>query len=186
MNDHELETALRVAAPPANLPAGLAGHQDRILREAAAGRRRRRGGRVAAAAVLGVALVGVGGSAVAGLGGHETPWGWIAEQVIVNECYQAITVSYDPPLTEDSAIVRDARAYLSSIDIASLDHSAKEAEYLEREHAGEVARSEALREQDAIFATVFLQLEAHLTALGYAEELVEHNVGIFSSSDCSR
>ncbi|MDQ1122148.1 hypothetical protein QE412_000721 [Microbacterium trichothecenolyticum] len=104
MNDLDLDTRIRDAAPRLASVEGLSDHRARILREARArsGRRLRVWGASAAASVL---LVGSGSVAMAG-GGNETPWGWIADNVFSVErtdgsvFFQGLLVKWDG-LAED-------------------------------------------------------------------------------------
>jgi hypothetical protein len=131
MTDLDVETRVRDAAPDLASLNGLAAHRARILAEARARRTRRwRMWGVSAAASL--VLVGGGSVAMAG-DGNETPWGWVADNVLSIEradgsaCFQGLLVKWDG-LTADDPMVLDAKAIVSSIDLETLDTSEKEAE----------------------------------------------------------
>ena len=123
VNSTEFEQMLRESAPAVVVPARLDAHEDRILAESRE-RRRRRGRLTLASIGMSVVLIGSGSAAMAGFG-VQTPWGWVAENVFEiaptdgARCYQGMRIDPDPG-AEDSAIVRDARAILSSIDIAAV------------------------------------------------------------------
>jgi len=130
MDDSELRAALHEAAPQVRVPADLGSHRARILAEARA--RRRRGWRIwGASAAASIVLVGAGSVAMAG-GGMETPWGWVADNVFSidqldgSACFQGFLVKWDG-LAEDDPIVREAKSFVSSIDLESLDTTQAEA-----------------------------------------------------------
>lgn len=131
MDDSELDARLRAAAPLLSTPSGLADHRARILRDARARRARRLRvwGASAAASIL---LVG-GGTVAMAAGGHETPWGWVADNVFSiprtdgTACFQGFQVNWHG-LAEDDPIVVDAKAIVSGIDLEALDTTAAEAE----------------------------------------------------------
>lgn len=95
MNDSELGTLLRDAAPQVTTPGNLDAHSTRILREAR--QRRGRGMRWLVGAVACIVASGGGSVAMAG-GGNETPCGWVADNVFNIEstdgsaCCQAPTI----------------------------------------------------------------------------------------------
>ena len=105
MDNTELELLLRETAPQPPLPAGLAGHRERILAEAKPRRVRRLRAWTAGVAVS-VLLFG-GGSAAMAAGGMETPWGWAADNVFsvsnnAEICFAGFTVSFSDGVDEDS------------------------------------------------------------------------------------
>lgn len=176
MNDDELGTRIRNAAPPVTVPTGLSSHRTQILAEAR-GRHGRRLRIWAASVAASVVLVGGGSVAIAG-GGNETPWGWVADNVFSidrwdgSACFQGIVVKWEG-LPEDDPLVRDAIAIVSGIDLTTLDTTAKEAEIRANLAAsepvkhldGEVKRiemSDAQIKQDAIHQLVAEQLWAGL------------------------
>lgn len=130
MDDFQLETMVSEAAPRVTAPVGLDVHRTRILAEA------RKRGRGHARAWLGglaaLALVAGGGSVAMASSGMETPWGWIADNVFSisqadgSTCFQGMRVTLEGS-SEDSEVMREARAIVSEIDLASLDIAAAEA-----------------------------------------------------------
>lgn len=123
MNDNELETRLRSAAPTVAIPTDLAERRVAVLGRA---RKRRRRARVGlTSAIVSLALVGGGTVALAG-GEHMTPWGWMADNSFTIErpaggdCFVGIRVQWDG-VPEDDPMVQDAKSILNSIDLKSLD-----------------------------------------------------------------
>lgn len=178
MNDLDLNTRIRDAAPHLASVDGLSDHCVRILKEARARRSRRLRvwGASAAASIL---LVGGGSIAMAG-GGNETPWGWVADNVFSIEridgsaCFQGLLVEWDG-LAEDDPIVVDAKAIVSGMDLESLDTTAKEAE-LSADYAGvtndkgesaSIVMSAAELKQQAVFQMVADELWAGLDERGH-------------------
>lgn len=123
MNDDELETRLRDAAPNVAVPAGLAERRADLFRRARTRRGRPRVG--ITGAILSLVLVGGGTIAVAG-GDHMTPWGWMAdnsftiEQPAGENCFVGIRVTWDG-VREDDPMVQEAKSILNSIDLENLD-----------------------------------------------------------------
>jgi hypothetical protein len=176
MDDDELGTRIRDAAPHVTVPAGLASHRAQILADAR-GRRGRRLRVWGASIAASVVLIGGGSIAMAG-DGNETPWGWVADNVFSmgrsdgSECFQGFVVRWEG-LADDDPLVQDARAIVSGIDLTVLDTTAKESEMradlAESEPVlhedGEVKRiemSDAEIKQQAVMALVAEQLWAGL------------------------
>jgi hypothetical protein len=163
MNDSELGTRLRQAAPRVTAPLDLASHRERILKEA-----RMRGGRrlrlwtgsLAACALL------VGGGSVA-FGGDDniTPWGWIADNVFSVEsetgssCIQGILVMWEDR-SEDDPLVQDAKAFVSGLDLGAIDTAEAEEEI--RSSRTSHGASDGNIKQQAVTDTVADMLWAHL------------------------
>ncbi|MEE2522390.1 hypothetical protein V1639_02840 [Pseudarthrobacter sp. J75] len=126
MNDLDLETRIRAAAPQVSIPLGLAEHSTRILQEARA-RRGRRLRKWAMGVAASVAIVGGGTIAVAGNDLH-TPWGWTADNVHQfpgpngQTCFTGIQVKPDG-VADDAPVVIAAREILAGIDLDALDTS---------------------------------------------------------------
>jgi hypothetical protein len=194
MNDLDLDTWIRDAAPHLASVDGLSDHRTRILKEARArrGRQLRVWGASAAASIL---LVGGWSVAMAG-GGNETPWG-VADNVFSIErtdgsaCFQGLLVKWDG-LAEDDPIVVDAKAIVSGMNLESLDTTATEAE-LAAEHAesknaeGEpapiVMSADGLK-QRAVFQMVADELWAGLDERGH-EMWPGHEVSLSAQgTDC--
>lgn len=82
-------------------------------------------------------------------GGNETPWGWVADNVFSigqpggMACFQGMVVKWEG-LADDDPLVRDAKAIVSGIDLATLDTTAKEAEIRDG-----LAESELVQHMDA-------------------------------------
>lgn len=177
MNDTDFERVLRESSPAVGTPTNLAAHQDRILREA----RGRRGRRMRVwAASLGVSalLVGGGSAAMAGAG-METPWGWVADNVFsfsngADMCFAGMQVHFEG-VSADSDIVLDARDFVSSLDLESLDTSEAEAELRdgnrtaidEDGNSSPVTMSEATVKQLARSETISKMMWEYLEAKGY-------------------
>lgn len=165
MNDLDLDTRIRDAAPHLASVDGLSDSRARILKEARArrGRQLRVWGASAAASIL---LVGGGSVAMAG-GGDETPWGWVADNVFSIErtdgsaFSKGLLVKWDG-LAEDDPIVVDAKAIVSGMDLESLDTTAKEAELSadyaaatnDKGESAPIVMSSAELKQQAIFQMV--------------------------------
>lgn len=177
MNDTEFETLLRDSSPEVTTPVGLAASQERILREA----RQRRGRRVRVwGASLGVSVLLVGGGSAAMAGaGMETPWGWVADNVFsfsngAELCFAGMQVKFEG-VSEDSDIVREARDFVATLDLDTLDTSQAEADRLEgnreaTDSAGKsspVEMSDATIRQLALSETVSKLMWDHLEAAGY-------------------
>lgn len=160
MNDDELGTHIRDAAPQVTVPKGLPAHRAQIIAEAR-GRRGRRLRVWAASVAASVVLIGGGSVAMAG-GGNETPWGWVADNVFSigrtdgSACFQGIVVAWEG-LAEDDPLVQDAKAIVSGIDLTTLDTTAKEAEI----RAG-LAASEPVKHLDGEVKRIKLS-DAHIT-----------------------
>ncbi|MEE2568795.1 hypothetical protein V1638_05220 [Pseudarthrobacter sp. J64] len=126
MNDLDLETRIRAAAPQVSSPVGLAEHSTRILQEARA-RRGRRLRKWAVGVAASVAIVGGGTIAVAGNDLH-TPWGWTADNVYQfpgpngQTCFTGLQVKPDG-VADDAPVVIAAREILAGIDLDALDTS---------------------------------------------------------------
>lgn len=195
MDDSELDARLRAAAPLLATPSGLADHRARILRDARARRTRRLRvwGASAAASIL---LVG-GGTVAMAAGGHETPWGWVADNVFSiprtdgTACFQGIQVNWHG-LAEDDPIVVDAKAIVSGIDLEALDTTEAEAE-LRVEYAqatdmngdpSPITVSDDQLTQAAVHDLVADALWEGLEERGH-EMWPEHNVSLASqTTDC--
>lgn len=177
MNDTEFEALLRDSSPEVTTPVGLAASQERILREA----RQRRGRRVRVwGASLGVSVLLVGGGSAAMAGaGMETPWGWVADNVFsfsngAELCFAGMQVKFEG-VSEDSDIVREARDFVATLDLDTLDTSQAEADRLEgnreaTDSAGKsspVEMSDATIRQLALSETVSKLMWDHLEAAGY-------------------
>lgn len=177
MEDSQLETMVREAAPRVTAPVGLDAHRARILTEV------RKRGRVHTRAWLGglaaLALVVGGGSVAMASNGLETPWGWIADNVFSisqadgSTCFQGMRVTLEGS-SEDSEVMREARAIVSEIDLASLDTAAAEAWV--REGPGEHATEGTIR-QLAIAKAASEVLFEQLAERGYGGL----DVGLFST-----
>lgn len=177
MNDTDFARLLRESSPEVGTSTNLAAHQDRILREA----RVRRGRRTRVwAASLGISalLVGGGSAAMAGAG-METPWGWVADNVFsfsngTDMCFAGMQVHFEG-VSADSDIVLDARDFVSSLDLESLDTSDAEAELRDGNGAAvdedgnpsPVTMSEATIKQQALSQTVSRMMWEYLEAKGY-------------------
>lgn len=127
MNDLDLETRLRAAAPSVFSPIDVGSHATRILQEARARRARRM--RVWAASVAASAVI-VGGGAVAVAGnGMQTPWGWTADNVYQiagpngQTCFAGLLVEPDG-VPDDAEVVVVAREFVAGLDLDTLDTSA--------------------------------------------------------------
>ena len=126
MNDFDLETRIRAAAPHVSSPLGLAEHSTRILQEAGA-RRGRRLHKWAVGVAASVVIVGGGTVAVAG-NGLNTPWGWTADNVHQfpgpngQTCFTGLQVKPDG-VTDDAPVVIAAREILAGLDLDALDTS---------------------------------------------------------------
>lgn len=178
MDDSQLETMVREAAPRVTTPVGLDAHRTRILAEA------RKRGRVHARAWLGglaaFALVAGGGSVAMASNGMETPWGWIADNVFSipqadgSTCFQGMRVTLEGS-SEDSEVMREARAIISEIDLASLDTAAAEAWV--REESGSKHDTEGTTRQLAIAKAASEVLFEQLAKRGYGGI----DVGLFST-----
>jgi hypothetical protein len=127
VNDLDLETRIRAAAPQVSSPLGLAEHSTRILQEARAqrGRRLRRWAAGVAASVM---IFGGGTIAIAG-NGLQTPWGWTADNVYQfpgpngQTCFAGLLVKPDD-VADDAAVVIAAREIVAGLDLDTLDTSA--------------------------------------------------------------
>jgi len=131
MNDLDLDTRIRAAAPHVSTPLGVADHGARILHEARA--RRARGLRIWTASVAAsVVLVGGGTVAVAG-NGLQTPWGWTADNVYQfpgpngQTCFAGLVVKPDG-VADDAEVVVVAREFVAGLDLDTLDTSKRLAE----------------------------------------------------------
>ncbi|MFE1643953.1 hypothetical protein ACFM35_00050 [Microbacterium sp. P01] len=129
MGEIDLDSELRAAARPTSGAPRLAYHRDRILAEARNSRRHviRLWGVSLAATVI---LVGGGTAAMAGAG-METPWGWIADNVLTSvngdgtTCFQGWEIRRDG-LAEEDPIVQDAQDLIRGLDLTTLDTTAME------------------------------------------------------------
>lgn len=126
MNDLDLGTRIRAAAPRLSSPLGLAEHSTRILKEARS--RRRRNLRTWAVGVAAsVVIVGGGTVAVAG-DGMFTPWGWTADNVYQfpgpngQTCFAGLLVQPDD-VADDAEVVIAAREIVAGLDLDALDTS---------------------------------------------------------------
>lgn len=171
MNDTELDAILRRAAPPVSAPVDLSAHRERILAEGGL-RRRRRVASWSAAGIVTALVFGGGTAALAGYG-IQTPWGWMADNALQisgangSTCFQGMRIEFDG-VSEDSAIVRDAREILRTLDIDSLDTTDDEA-YLRKTDVAHT-KSDAAWKQEAAFRAVAERLDAELEARGYSSE----------------
>lgn len=180
MDNTELELLLRETMPQPPLPTGLAGHRERILAEAKPRRTRRIRMWTASTAVAAL-LIGGGSAAMAG-SGMETPWGWVADNVFsvsngAELCFAGMTVGF-VGVDEDSDIVREAREFVGSLDLETLDTSRMEAEIREsnltaQDENGDVSpitMSDARVKQMAVWRMTSELMWAHLEAEGYEME----------------
>lgn len=132
MNDLDLETRLRAAAPHVSSPMGLGSHSTRILQEARARRSRRM--RVWAAGVAASAVIVGGGAAAVAGNGMQTPWGWTADNVYQfpgsngQTCFAGLLVKPDG-VADDAEVVVVAREFVAGLDLDTLDTSAATAEF---------------------------------------------------------
>lgn len=183
MDNTELELMLRETAPQPPLPAGLAGHRERILADARPRRARRL--RAWTAGVAASVLLFGGGSAAMAAGGMETPWGWVADNVfsVANDaelCFAGFTVSFADGVDEDSAIARETRAFVGALDLETLDTVQMEAEnresYLtaqdENGDVNPITMSDAQAKQMAVWRVASNLMWEHLEAKGYDPNLV--------------
>jgi hypothetical protein len=181
VDDAQIETRVREAAPQTTAPLGLAEHRSRILADA------RRRGRGQLGAWLGgltvFALIVGGGSAAIASGGLGTPWGWVADNAFSFQradgtvCFQGMKIELDGMLT-DSDAVREAQTILSEMDVASLDTSAAEA--WARELASSRGASEETIHQLAVQRTVANLLFAELAARGIDTPDDGQSIGMYS------
>ncbi|MDF2666100.1 MAG: hypothetical protein K0R81_1950 [Microbacterium sp.] len=171
MDDDELEARIRAAGPRVTAPKGLASHRSLILAEA----RRPRGRRFrfwASSAIASVLLIG-GGSVAVASGGTETPWGWVADNVFSigradgSACFQGIVVKWEG-LADDDALVRDAKAIVSGIDLATLDTTEKEAEIRH-----DLANSEPVQQLDGEVRRIEMT-DAEITQQAIHQLVSEH------------
>jgi len=195
MNDIDLDTQLREAAPRVTSPSGLGEHRTRIIAEARS-RGRRRLKAWGAGALASVFLVGGGSVAMAG-SGNETPWGWVADNVFSaprtdgSACFQGILVKWEG-LAGDDPLVVDAKEIVAGMDLDALDTTAMEAklraEYAEaKDSSGQplpVVVSSAQLKQDAVGQIVAEKLFRTLDQRGY-EMSPGHEVSLSSqTTDC--
>jgi len=189
MNDDELETRLRDAAPNVAVPADLAERRADLFRRARTRRGRARVG--ITGAILSLVLVGGGTIAVAG-GDHMTPWGWMADNSFTIErpaggnCFVGIRVTWDG-VREDDSMVQDAKSILNSIDLENLDiaHSLAEGR-AGNDTAPEISRQteDELRMQAMVTVAARMTFD-ELIARGH-EMHVGHEVSISSESTACR
>ena len=131
MNDFDLDTRIRAAAPHISSPMGLPDHGARILDEARH-RRRRKLHIWTASVAASVVLVGGGTVAVAG-NGLQTPWGWTADNVYQfpgpngQTCFAGLVVKPDG-VADDAEVVVVAREIVAGLDLDTLDTSKRLAE----------------------------------------------------------
>lgn len=182
LDDSELDLLLRGAAPQPSVPPGLAGHRDRILAGAKA-RRTHRLWMWSVGAAAAVVALGGGSAAMAG-GGMETPWGWVADNVFsasngVEDCYAGFTIS-GIGVDDDSPIVLEAKAYVSSLDLDALDTTQMEADIRESDLAAtdengdptpDVLQDAELKHM-AVWRVASEMTWAHLESQGYEAELI--------------
>lgn len=195
MDDLELAGRIREAAPQVTAPTDLSAHRERILRAARA--RRSRASRVWTGAAVAALLVGGGGSVALAAGGDETPWGWIADNVFSAQrsdgsfCFGGMQV-VPHGVAADSALARDARDIVRSIDLESVDLTPT-IEKLRAEYAAAtdvhgapspLVVSPAQLEQDAAQSYVADILWAELEARGH-EMSPGHEVSLHGQTeDC--
>lgn len=189
MNDNELETRLRDAAPSVSVPVDLAERRAELF-----GRARKRRGRARVgitSAIVSLALLGGGTIAVAG-GDHMTPWGWMADNSFTIErpaggnCFVGIRVKWDG-VPEDDPMVQDARSILNSIDLEGLDIADALAEArMSNDTAPEISRQteDELRMQTMVTVAARMTFD-ELIARGY-EVRVGHEVSISSEGTACR
>jgi len=131
MNDLDLDTRIRAAAPHVSTQIGLIDHGTRILREA----RQRRGRKLriwTASVAASVALVGGGTVAIAG-NDLQTPWGWTADNVYQfpgpngQTCFAGLVVKPEG-VAADAEVVVVAREIVAGLDLDTLDISEAVAE----------------------------------------------------------
>ena len=190
MNDLDLETRIRAAAPQVSQPLGLAEHSTRILEGAR--RRRQRSLRVwAAGAAASAVLVGAGTVAVAG-NGLQTPWGWTADNVYQfpgpngQTCYSGLRVEPDG-VPDDAPEVVAAREFVAGLDLNTLETSAARAR-AEAENdkpfgdgtPGVLHNSPELIEQFAVHGTVADLLSAEMENRGLRTPGQQGPVRLFS------
>ena len=185
MDNTELELLLRDAAPQPHLPTGLAAHRERILAGAKARRTRRVRVWTATAAAVAV-LLGGGSAAMAG-SGMETPWGWVADNVFsvpnaAQQCFAGFTIGVAGE--EDSDAAREAREFLSGLDLATLDTAQMEGETRaallnandEQGGASPTVVSDAELKQRAVWRVASELVWEHLAAEGYDPNTVGFNM----------
>lgn len=192
MNDLDLDTRIRAAAPQVSSPIGLADHSARILSEA----RARRGRRLriwSASVAASVVLVGGGTVAVAG-NGLQTPWGWTADNVYQfagpngQTCFAGLLVKPDG-VADDAAVVVAAREFVAGLDLDALDTSERTAEW-EAENdqpfddgtPGVAHYTPEEIAQFAVFDTVGDLMYAELASRGLSTSAEEGSVSLFSEA----
>ncbi len=192
MNDLDLDTRIRAAAPPVSTPMGLADHGARILREA----RQRRGRKLriwTASVAASVVLVGGGTVAVAG-NGLQTPWGWTADNVYQfpgpngQTCFAGLVVKPDG-VADDAEVVVVAREFVAGLDLDTLDTSKALAD-LESENdqpfddgsPGIAHYTQEDMAQSAVHITVAELMFADLEDRGLSTSKEEGSVSLFSQA----
>lgn len=192
MNDLDLDTRIRAAAPQISSPIGLADHSARILSEA----RARRGRRLriwSASVAASVVLVGGGTVAVAG-NGLQTPWGWTADNVYQfagpngQTCFAGLLVKPDG-VADDAAVVVAAREFVAGLDLDTLDTSERTAEW-EAENdqpfddgtPGVAHYTQEEIAQSAVFDTVGDLMYAELENRGLSTSAEEGSVSLYSEA----
>ena len=183
-------------APHAQVVSDLqaAEHLNRIL-AVPVRRRHKTAWRVGATLLISVGIVG-GGSMALASNGLETPWGWVADNVFHltsssgQDCFNGMLIISDGP-AENSAMMRQAREILRSIDATTLDTTAKEAELREPanapvsvENPSPVARSDSQIKQMAMQMLVTERLWDTLRKEGYDEHEVNQLHVQGQSTDC--
>jgi len=192
VGEMDLDSELRAAAPRSSGARRLAFHRERILAEAR-GRRRRIVRLWGASVAASVILVGGGTAAMAGAG-METPWGWIADNVLTTingdgtTCFQGWEITRHG-LAEDDPIVRDAQEVLRGIDLTTLDTAAME-EVVREDYANAtgpdgklspINASDSVVKRDAINRIVAQTVFDGLLARGHVMS-VGHEISISGAS----
>lgn len=182
MDDSQMETRVREAAPQTTAPTGLAAHRSRILTDVRSRGRSRVG--VWTGSLAAFALIVGGGSVAAASGGMETPWGWIGDNVFSFQqadgsvCFQGLRIDLHG-VPEDSDAAREAQAILGGLELATLDTAAAEIELRQQEGIEQI--TEGTLQQLAVHKAAAEALFAELAARGYDNTDGEHQIGLFSS-----
>lgn len=191
MDNTELDLLLRETAPQPPLPDGLAAHREKIL--AGAKMRRTRRVRMWTASTAVAAVILGGGSAAMAGSGMETPWGWVADNVFsvsngAEICFAGYTVSF-VGVDADSSIVQDARAFVGSLDLDTLDTTQMEAALREANLAAvdengdrkPIAQNDAELKQMAVWRVASEMMWKHLASKGY--ETDPNGIGFNMATD---
>lgn len=192
MNDLDLETRLRAAAPEVSSPLGLADHAARIMQEGRTRRTRRL--RIWAAGVTASAVI-LGGGAVAVAGnGLQTPWGWTADNVYQipgpngQTCFAGLLVEPDG-VADNADVVIAAREFVAGLDLETIDTSEATAEWEARNDQPFADGSPGIAHytqeeiaQSAIVQTVADLLFEHLQNQGLTTSKEEGSVSLMSQN----